>query len=334
MGSGIAMFTISPIGGVIADRLRKKRLVLAGQIVPAVVIFATGVLLVTDLITVPLLTAATLVMGLGFAFMGPARQAWVAELVPTEVFPNAVALQQIAQNISQVAAPLLIALLVGTVFGPGGAYLFMASLFVIVLPITIRLPDTSSPSKSGRSIRVELAAGLGYVWRDLQLRILWLGFVGIVVCGFAFQTLLPGLLSEELGRSPTDIGVIFLTLAVAGLVVNLPTGRHGPDRAGVVAAAGRRLRHGTGVRAGGQRSRLHLGRRGRGAPGHRPVGVHAGQQHPPDVHGRAGLPRPGHVPGHDGLRLPRPCWPRCGARWPTSWGSGPPSTSSAQSPLP
>ncbi|MEZ5263826.1 MAG: MFS transporter [Acidimicrobiia bacterium] len=222
MGSGIGMLFVSPIGGVIADRMRKKPLVFAGQAIPAAVILTTGILVLTDVITVPMLTIATLIMGLGFAFMGPARTAWVGELVERELFPNAVALQQIAQNVSQVAAPALIALLVGTVLPVGGAYLFMASLFAIVLPITAWLPNTKRPSGQVRSVRSELAAGLGYVWRQGRLRILWLGFIGIVVCGFAFQTLLPGLLSEELGRDPTEIGMVFLALAVAGLVTTVP----------------------------------------------------------------------------------------------------------------
>jgi predicted MFS family arabinose efflux permease len=46
--------------------------------------------------------------------------------------------------------------------------------------------------------------------------------MGIVVCGFAFQTLLPGLLDEDLGRSPSDVGPVFLSLAVAGLLATLP----------------------------------------------------------------------------------------------------------------
>ena len=223
MGSGVAMLVVSPIGGVIADRMRKKPLVLAGQTLPALTILLTGVLIITDHITVPILTFATLLMGLGFAFMGPARQAWVAELVPKDSLPNAIALQQLAQNISQVAAPLSIALLVGSALGIGGTYLLMASVFVIVLPITVSLPDTPpTKERETRSVRVELAAGLGYVWGEPPLRTLWLGFVGIVVCGFAFQTLLPGFLSEELGRSPTEIGPIFLVLAVSGLLANLP----------------------------------------------------------------------------------------------------------------
>ena len=221
MGSGIGMFIVSPIGGVIADRLRKKPLVLAGQSIPATVILVVGILIVTDHITVPILTVATLIMGLGFSFMGPARQAWVSELVPRPLLANAIALQQIAQNISQVAAPLCIALLVGTWVGIGGTYLFMASVFVIVLPLTFFLPDTTPSNPEPRPVLTELVAGVSYVWRDLRLRTLWLGFVGIVVCGFAFQTLLPGLLSQELGRSSTEIGPIFLVLAVAGLLVNL-----------------------------------------------------------------------------------------------------------------
>jgi MFS family permease len=222
MGSGIGMFTISPVGGVIADRMRKKPLVFAGQAVPGLVILGTGLLILTDLITVPMLTIATLLMGVGFAFMGPARQAWVGEMVPRNLFANAVALQQIAQNISQVAGPLLIALLVGNVLGVGGTYLFMASMFAVVLPITATLPDTPPTVGERRGVRTELVAGLSYVWREPRLRTLWLGFIGLVVCGFAFQTLLPGLLSEAFGRSPSDVGLIFLALAVAGLVTTLP----------------------------------------------------------------------------------------------------------------
>ncbi len=221
MGSGIGMLIVSPIGGVIADRVHKKPLVLLGQCLPALVILAVGILIVTDRITVPLLTLGTLIMGLGFSFMGPARQAWVAELVPRSSLPNAIALQQLAMNIAQVGAPLFIAVLVGNVFGIGGAYLFMASLFVVVLPLTLSLPNTPPSAKERRSLSNELVAGVGYVWRDLRLRTLWLGFIGIVVCGFAFQTLLPGLLEQELGRESTEIGPVFLVLAVAGLVVNL-----------------------------------------------------------------------------------------------------------------
>ena len=224
LGSGISMFFVAPLGGVVADRFRKKPIVLAGQTIPGVIILLIGIFVLNDWITIPLLTLGTLIMGLGFAFMGPARQAWVGEMVPHHLLPNAVALQQISQNIAQVAGPLMIAILVGSWVGLGGTYIFMASLFVVVLPLTSRLPNTkpSTPPDQRRSVSVELSAGVRYVAGDRQLRVLWAGFVAIVVSGFAFQTLIPGLLDRELDRDPTDIGLIFLSFAVAGLIVNLP----------------------------------------------------------------------------------------------------------------
>lgn len=221
MGSGIAMVLVAPIGGVVADRLHKKPIVLAGQIAPALIILTVGILLITDHITVLLLGMGTMVMGLGFSFMGPARQAWVADLVPPDQLRNAIAVQQLAQNISQVAAPLLIAILVGNLLDFGQTYLFMATLFVIVLPLTLSLPNTPPRQKERKPIFEELMLGVRYVWSDAELRVLWLGFLGIVVCGFAFQTLLPGLLEEELGRNPSEVGPVFLALALFGLLVNL-----------------------------------------------------------------------------------------------------------------
>lgn len=107
MGSGISQVLLGPFGGVIADRYPKKPLVLAGQIAPGLIIAGVGVLIVTGAITIPLLVGATLLMGMAFSVMGPARQAWVGELMPGNLLANAVALQQLAMNIAQVTTPVL-----------------------------------------------------------------------------------------------------------------------------------------------------------------------------------------------------------------------------------
>ena len=110
LGSGISQTLLGPIGGVIADRYRKKPLVMAGQAMPGILLAALGTLIVTDFISVPLLVVATLVMGAGFALMGPSRQAWTGYIVPRRLLPNAVALQQMSMNTGQVLGPTLIAL--------------------------------------------------------------------------------------------------------------------------------------------------------------------------------------------------------------------------------
>ena len=222
MGSGIGMLLVGPFGGVIADRLRKKPLVLIGQALPGAMILVIGILILSGALSILWLVIVTLMMGLGWAFMGPARQAWVGELMPDRLLPNSVALLQVALTISQVLGPLFVALLVGSAVGVGGTYLFMASLFVIVLPLTSMLPNTTPVPKAVQlSIAGDMIEGFRYVWGDPRLRLLWASFVVIIICGFSFQTLLPGLLDREFGRDPTDIGPTFLAFAIAGLLMNL-----------------------------------------------------------------------------------------------------------------
>ena len=223
MGSGVGMFLVAPIGGVIADRVRKKRLVVLGQAVPGAIILAIGILVVTDSISIVLLTLGTLIMGFGFSFMAPARQAWIGEIVPPGLLANAIALQQIAMTAAQVLGPFFIAILVGSALGIGGTYLFMAALFALILPLTMSLPNTPPGVEPAdrRSVGEELSEGARYLFSDRQLRLLWASFVAIIVCGFAFQTLLPGFLDQELNRDATDIGPVFVVFAIAGLSVNL-----------------------------------------------------------------------------------------------------------------
>ena len=227
LGSGISQTLLGPIGGVIADRYRKKPLVVVGQAMPGVLLGALGTLIVTDLISIPLLVVATLVMGAGFSLMGPARQAWTGFIVPRRLLANAVALQQMSMNTGQVLGPTLIALfgLFMTLEGANTGILFLlvASFFAIVVPMTasIRTEGPATPVDQRRAMRVELAEGFRYLRSNPRLRILWFYFLLIVACGWGFQTLLPGVLAQEFGRAPTDVGPTFLIFGVSSLVINI-----------------------------------------------------------------------------------------------------------------
>lgn len=222
MGSGLAQVLLGPFGGVIADRYPKKPLVLFGQAIPGVVLTALGILIVTDLISIPLLLAGTLMMGVGFAVMGPARQAWVGQLVPKRMLPNAVALQQLSMNLAQVVGPGLI--FIAPLLGLEEKYLYLvvAPVFLIVLPLTTRLPWSAPETAPAdrRPMRTELAEGFRYIRTNPRLRVLWVYFLIIVACGFAFQTLLPGTL-EVFGQDPFNVGPTYLIFGLLGIIVNL-----------------------------------------------------------------------------------------------------------------
>ena len=223
MGNGIAMLLLTPLGGVLADRLPKKPTVLIGQFTTCGIIAVTGVLIVADWITIPLLFASTLLSGASFALTGPARQSWVAELVPERLLPNAVALQQMAINIAQVLGPTVASVcVVAFNLNAGALYLGAALLFVIVVPLTFMLPWTQPVEQGGRSPLRELSDGFGYLRRSPRLRILWPFWLIIVVCGFSIQTLMPGILDQEFNRSSSEAVVINSIFGFAALAINLP----------------------------------------------------------------------------------------------------------------
>ena len=224
-GSGIAMFFLGPFGGVIADRYPKKPLVLAGQTFPALLILGTGFLILTDRITVPLLFITTLLMGIGFAAMGPARQSWLGDLVPRRLLANGVALQQMAQNIARVLGPMIVSV-VGILFqvDAGWLYLLVASFFLVVVPLTTLLPWTGPSGGDAERPPVlhELRAGFSYLKHNRRLWILWLFWMAIVISSFAPNTLLPGVLDREFGRSSLDAMPVFLTIGIASIAISLP----------------------------------------------------------------------------------------------------------------
>ena len=132
----IAQVVFGPISGVIADRYRKKPLLLGSQIIPAVIAIVTGILILSDNITVPLLFVSTFFFGVGLSLMGPARQAWIVELVPRQLLPNAIALQTMSINIATLLGPALLAILI--VSAVAGA----ARSAVMLLNQTIMMSNT------------------------------------------------------------------------------------------------------------------------------------------------------------------------------------------------
>ena len=220
----VSQLIFGPFGGVIADRYKKKPLVLGSQIIPCAIIVVTGILIVADAITIPMLFASTFLMGATFSLMGPARQSWVVELVPPRLLPNAVALQNMSINIAAVLGPMMASILVLSMgLNSGILYLLVATLFVVVIPLTlmIRGSGAATPKEQRKAVFSEMAAGLSYITSRPQLRSLWLLFIVVVVTGFALQTLIPGLLSQEFNRSEQEATLIATIWGVTALPINI-----------------------------------------------------------------------------------------------------------------
>jgi predicted MFS family arabinose efflux permease len=180
-------------------------------------------LIITGVVTIWLLASATLVMGCMFAVMGPARQAWIGDLLEGEMLASGVALQQLMMNATRIVGPLLAGVLIATEgIGAGGAYVVMAVVFTGVVG-SLGLMAPAPPRKKARptSVMTDMTEGVRYIARSPQVRLLTLTFLGVVLSGFSYQTIMPGFLKHGLGHPASQLGIIYGTTAAGGIITTL-----------------------------------------------------------------------------------------------------------------
>jgi MFS family permease len=221
LGSGIAIIFIGPIGGVLADRLSKRQVLLTGQSLVGICFTTIGVLILTDVIELWMLVSLSFLMGLCFSFIGPTRQAYVGELVTRDLLANAVALSQLSMGFSRVISPMLAGGLIAlAISGTGGTYLVMGAILFGVVA-TLSLLPASRPKPSGKSLTGDFAAGLEHVRERPRLMLLVISFILVIIIGQPYVTVLPALLEHELGHSSETIGILFTVEAIGGLLTGL-----------------------------------------------------------------------------------------------------------------
>ncbi|MBK9343891.1 MAG: MFS transporter [Dehalococcoidia bacterium] len=223
LGQGIAMLFLSPVGGTLSDRVSKKRMLTFAQFVIGFMFGVIAVLIATELITILLLAGASLILGCMYSLMGPTRQAWVGDLLTGDDLASGVGLQQLMMNVTRIVGPLVAGVLVAAEpINTSGTYFAMAGLFaLVVMTLSLMQPTPPRPRAHATSVKADLLEGFRYIRDTPDVRMLAVIFMGVVLSGFSYQTLMPGYLVNALGHPATHLGLLFSTTAVGGIAVNL-----------------------------------------------------------------------------------------------------------------
>ena len=128
----LPVLVLGPYGGVIADRVDKRKLMVALQSAMGLQALALGLLTVTGAVTVWEIGMLAALLGFNNAFENPARQSFMLELVGPEHLRNAVSLNSVLVNVARTIGPAVAGILIATV-GDGVCFLVNAASFVAVV---------------------------------------------------------------------------------------------------------------------------------------------------------------------------------------------------------
>jgi MFS family permease len=226
----LPMLLLGPYGGVLADRYRKRVILLWTQVAMGLTGLALGLLVVTGTAQLWHAYLAALCLGIAGAVDAPSRQAFVSELVGQDNISNAVALNSASFNTARLTGPAVAGLLIAWV-GTGPVFLINAASFaaVIISLFRIRTAEPVPGAKASRG-KHQVAEGVRYVRQrpDLMLIMVLVGILGAF--GMNFPIINALMATVEFGMGPGEFGLLGSIMAVGTLAGALLAARRAGPR--------------------------------------------------------------------------------------------------------
>jgi MFS family permease len=233
----LPVLLLGPYGGVVADRVDKRRLMIALQAAMGVQAAILAALTLSGSVQLWQIGLLALLLGLNNAFENPARQSFMLEMVGPEVLRNAVSLNSVLVNVARAIGPAVAGLLIAYA-GEGWCFLLNAVSFVAVITSLLRL-DTSqiNPSRPTRREPGQLREGLRYVrgTPELAVPLLMMALVGTLA--YEFQVTLPVMAERALHAGAAGYGFMTAAMGVGAVFGGLLVAARGRTGVPMLVAA-------------------------------------------------------------------------------------------------
>ncbi|MCH8196116.1 MAG: MFS transporter [Chloroflexi bacterium] len=224
------MFVFSLVGGVVADRLKKKWVMVAGQGLNIVATLILATIIITGNVTLTHFILFGIFNGAILAFSMPARQAIIPEIVGEKALFNAMALSTASMNLSRILAPamagVLIALIAGgdntSTLGVGIVFYIIAACYAVsVVTLAALRHEGGSVMTERRSLGGDMMEGIRYMRRSpVIMGLLVMTFIPIIF-GMPVQLLLPVFNEEILQGGAAGLGLLYGGMGIGALVGSL-----------------------------------------------------------------------------------------------------------------
>jgi MFS family permease len=217
----LPVLLLAPYGGVIADRVDKRKMMITLQSAMGVQALALGMLTVTGVARVWEIGLLAAILGVNNAFENPSRQSFMLELVGPEHLRNAVSLNSVLVNMARAIGPAVAGILIATV-GVGVCFLVNAASFVAVVASLMTM-DLSAlrPSLPAPRAQGQLREGFRYIRNTPELAVPLLMMAAAGCLTYEFQVSLPVMASRGLHVGATGFGFMTGAMGVGAVIGGL-----------------------------------------------------------------------------------------------------------------
>lgn len=226
LGIAVAINTVSGVafllvGGAIADRVPRRTLIVASDLVGGLVVAVIALLSATGRLRIEHLYAAAVALGAADAFLRPAYRAIIADLVPTEILRAGNAARLFGRSVANIAGPTVGGLAVA-VAGPALAFAINAFTFFFSFATLLLVPPPRRVLSASTSILPDIREGFRYA---LSIRWFWTTTLYFMLVNVAYAgqigVMTPLLVRDELGGGAELFGVIVTAYGVGTIVASV-----------------------------------------------------------------------------------------------------------------
>ena len=217
---GIPIFLFTLIGGVVADRIERRKVLLASQYVQMTSAAILTVLVATHLVHVWQILCLSFVSGFAQAFGGPAYSALIPTLVDRDDMPNAIALNSIQFNLAVTIGPALAGQALAKL---GETWCFGLNALSFLAPIISLLSITTRflPASTGESIFTSLKAGIKFVRRMGSMEALIVLAFCMTALSMPMRTYIPVFVKDIFHRGPETYGNLLSLMGIGSIIGSL-----------------------------------------------------------------------------------------------------------------
>lgn len=221
----LPMLLFGTLGGLVADRVNKRRLLIVTQAAAGLLALVLAVLTASGGITMSDVFLLATLLGVVTLFTNPARQAFVSDMVDRELLPNAVSLNSVLMNSARVVGPAIGGVLIYTVGFAACFYVNAGSYVAVIVALVLMRAQELYHTGGVARAKGQIREGLRYAWSNPSLRNPLLAIAVVGTLAFNFTTTLP-LLAEYTFHGGAGTYSAFTAAMGAGAIVGGLTVAH------------------------------------------------------------------------------------------------------------